>query len=253
MTRTKVIAGNWKMNCSLEQSQALVTEIRGMVRDERNNDSEIILCPTYLALPSACKLVQGSSLFIGAQNCHSETNGAYTGEVSAEMLNHLGVSHVIIGHSERREYQNETNAFLKEKVKSAIKNNMVSIFCLGESLEQRESGQLWDVLSRQLSESLLGTSVTAKNLIIAYEPIWAIGTGVTASAAQAQEVHSFIRNWVAQHFSPEMAEETRILYGGSMKPDNAEELLSQIDIDGGLIGGASLKPRDFVNIHKLAK
>ena len=253
MSRTKVIAGNWKMNCTLEQSQALITEIRGMIRDERNNDSEVILCPTYLALPSACKLIQGSTLFIGAQNCHSETSGAYTGEVSAEMLSHLGVSHVIIGHSERREYQNESAQFLKAKIESALKNNLVAIYCLGESLEQRESGQLWDVLTQQLGESLLGTGVNAQNLIIAYEPIWAIGTGVTASSDQAQEVHAFIRNWIAQNFSAEMAENTRILYGGSMKPDNAQELLGQPDIDGGLIGGASLRARDFVNIHKSAK
>jgi len=253
MSRTKVIAGNWKMNCTLEQSHALITEIRGMIRDERNNDAEVILCPTNIALASACKLIQGSTLLIGAQNCHSQASGAYTGEVSAEMIKHVGVSHVIIGHSERRQYQKETPADLKAKIESAVKNELVSIFCLGESLEQRESGKLWDVLSAQLADSLIGLSLNEENLIIAYEPIWAIGTGVTASAEQAQEVHAYIRNWVSQNFSEEMAKSTRILYGGSMKPENAQELLSQPDIDGGLIGGASLKPRDFVNIHKAAK
>jgi len=216
-------------------------------------DSEVIVCPTYLALPSAVKLVQGSTLKVGAQNCHFEESGAFTGEVSASMLAHIGVEYVIIGHSERRQFQGETSAMCKAKINAAHKQDLKAIYCIGESLEERENGTLWDILTAQLSEALEGINAKTQNTIIAYEPVWAIGTGVTASAEQAQEVHAFIRNWAAQKISEEFAAGVRILYGGSMKPSNAEELLAMPDIDGGLIGGASLVPRDFINIHKAAK
>ncbi len=253
MSRVKVIAGNWKMNCNLAESQALITEIRGMIRDERMNDTEVILCPTYLALPSATKIVEGSTLKIGAQNCHHQDAGAYTGEVSATMLKHLGIEYVIIGHSERRQYQLETEELCSQKINAAHTNGLIAIYCIGETLQQRNEGNFWDVLENQLSAALKKTKSTAQNLIIAYEPVWAIGTGQTATSDQAQEVHAFIRNWLVSNFNSEMAAATRILYGGSMKPENAAELLAKPDIDGGLIGGASLKPRDFVNIFKAAK
>ncbi len=252
--RRKIVAGNWKMHKTLVESQALVTEIRGIVRDElRSNDAEIVICPTYLALPSAIKLLEGSNISLGAQNLHQEIQGAFTGEISAPMLSSIGVSHVIIGHSERRQYFGETSEFCALKTKSAIANNLTVLYCVGETLEQREADAHWTIIEDQVRLGLQGISADEmKNVVIAYEPVWAIGTGKTASSDQAQEVHAFIRGIIEKQYGEQISNATRILYGGSVKPDNAKELFAQSDIDGGLIGGAALKARDFFDIIQAA-
>lgn len=253
--RKKLVAGNWKMHKNLTESQALITEIRGIVRDEfRQNDAEIVICPTALALASSARLVEGSEIRIGAQNVNEHKEGAFTGEWSASMLKSAGVTHVIVGHSERRQYYNETNEACALKNKSAIAEGLVVLYCVGESLEQRESNSHFDVIKTQVENGLEGiTSEEMSHVVIAYEPVWAIGTGKTASAAQAQEVHLFIRGLIDSKYGQTVAQSVRILYGGSVKPDNAKEIFGQEDIDGGLIGGASLKPRDFFDIIKAAQ
>lgn len=252
--RNKIVAGNWKMHKTLTESQALITEIRGIIRDEfRANTAEVVVCPTALALVSAVKLMEGSGISVGAQNVHQENQGAFTGEISAAMIASVGATHVIVGHSERRQYFNETNGACALKNKSSISSGLTVLYCVGETLEERESEQHWSVIEKQVEEGLTGiTSEEMTKLVIAYEPVWAIGTGKTASSDQAQEVHAFIRNLLNKKFGEPVANATRILYGGSVKPDNAAELFSQPDIDGGLIGGASLKARDFFEIIKAA-
>ena len=252
--RKNIVAGNWKMNKTLVESQALITEIRGIVRDENTNKAEVIICPTFLALPSASKLLDGSTVKLGAQNCHFEESGAYTGELSASMLKSVGVSHVIIGHSERRQYFHETNEMLAKKTTAAINQGLTVLFCVGETLQERESGSHFDVIKSQISEGLF--HLNAKDMamvVVAYEPVWAIGTGLTASSDQAEEVHAFIRSLLTEKFGEAISEDVSILYGGSVKPDNAAELFSQKNIDGGLIGGAALKARDFFDIIKAIK
>ena len=253
--RKKLVAGNWKMHKNLTESQALITEIIGIVRDEfRQNDAEIVICPTALALASSARLVEGSEIRIGAQNVTEHKEGAYTGEWSASMLKSAGVTHVIVGHSERRQYYNETNEACALKNKAAISEELVVLYCVGESLDQRESNSHFDVIKTQVENGLEGiTSEEMSHVVIAYEPVWAIGTGKTASAAQAQEVHAFIRGLIDSKYGQSVAQSVRILYGGSVKPDNAKEIFGQQDIDGGLIGGASLKPRDFFDIIKAAQ
>ncbi|HEX8548566.1 MAG TPA: triose-phosphate isomerase [Cytophagaceae bacterium] len=248
--RKKIVAGNWKMNKTLEDGIKLATEVVNMVKDEVRGDAVAVLCPPFLSLTSIAKIV-GGNVHLGAQNCHSKVSGAYTGEVSAEMLKSAKVEYVILGHSERREYFKETNEELADKVKLTLANGLLPIFCCGETLSQRDSGLHISFIKDQLTESLffLSKEEFAK-IVIAYEPIWAIGTGVTASSAQAQEMHAMIRNHISSHYGNEVAESTSILYGGSCKPDNAKELFSCKDVDGGLIGGASLKARDFVDIIK---
>ncbi len=243
------------MHKNLTESQALITEIRGIVRDEfRQNGAEIVICPTALALASSVRLIEGSEIHIGAQNVNQFAEGAYTGEWSAAMLKSTGVSHVIIGHSERRQYFNETNAACAAKNKSAIAEGLTVLYCVGESLQERESEMHFEVIKTQVEEGLEGISAEEMaNVVIAYEPVWAIGTGKTASAAQAQEVHAFIRNLVSTKYGNAISDALRIVYGGSVKPDNAKEIFSEADIDGGLIGGASLKPRDFFDIIKAAQ
>jgi triosephosphate isomerase len=252
--RNKIVAGNWKMHKTLTESQALITEIRGIVRDEfRANTAEVVVCPTSLVLASAVKLMEGSGIFVGSQNVHQENQGAYTGEISASMIASVGASHVIVGHSERRQYFNETNTVCSLKNKSSVAAGLTVLYCVGETLEERETEQHWAVIEKQIEEGLTGiTSQEMHKIVIAYEPVWAIGTGKTASSAQAQEVHAFIRSLLNKKFGEPVAEATRILYGGSVKPDNAAELFAQPDIDGGLIGGASLKARDFFEIVKAA-
>ena len=247
--RKKIVAGNWKMNKTHEEGIKLATEIVNMVKDEVRNDAHVVICPPFVSLQGIAKLVD-SRVNIGAQNCNSKASGAYTGEISAEMLKAIGVKYVILGHSERREYFKETNADLAEKVNIVLKNGMTPIFCCGETLAQREKGIHIDFVNSQLTESLFHLSGDEfRKIVIAYEPIWAIGTGVTASTAQAQEMHEKIRKHLVSKYG-KTAEETSILYGGSCKPDNAKELFACKDVDGGLIGGASLKSRDFVDIIK---
>lgn len=249
--RKKIVAGNWKMNKTLEEGLKLASEVVNMVKDEVKSDAGIVLCPPYIELHAVSKLVEGSKVSLGAQNCHSKASGAFTGEISVEMLKSVGVGYVILGHSERREYFNESNQFLTEKVNITLQNGLTPIFCCGETLSQREKGVHLDFVKSQLTESLfhLPESEFLK-VVIAYEPIWAIGTGVTATTAQAQEMHAIIRGHIKSKYGAKVADETTILYGGSCKPDNAKELFACPDVDGGLIGGASLKARDFVDIVK---
>jgi triosephosphate isomerase (TIM) len=249
--RKKIVAGNWKMNKNLEEALKLATEVVNMVKDEVRNDAQIVVCPPYISLYSISKILDGKNMSLGAQNCHGKLSGAYTGEVSVEMLKSVGVKYVIIGHSERREYFKETNGELAEKINISLKTGLTPIFCCGETLAQREKGIHIDFVNSQLTESLFHLSEEEfLKIAIAYEPIWAIGTGVTATTAQAQEMHEKIRNHIASKYGKKVSESISILYGGSCKPDNAKELFSCKDVDGGLIGGASLKARDFVDIIK---
>ncbi len=251
MMRKKVIAGNWKMNKTLEDSLKLATEVVTISNDEVNNNVQIVMCVPFTSLFAVSNIVKGTKVALGAQNCYSKSSGAYTGEISAEMLKSVGVQYVILGHSERREYFGESNALLAEKINIVLATGMTPIFCCGETLAQREKGIHIDFINAQLTESLFHLSADdMKKVIIAYEPIWAIGTGVTASTAQAQEMHELIRKHIASKYGNEVAETIVIQYGGSMKPDNAKELLSCKDVDGGLIGGASLKARDFIDVIK---
>ena len=250
--RKKIVAGNWKINKTYEEGLALVSEIENMLNDELLKGPTVILAPPFLHLHAVHRLIQGNEhLHLAAQNCHHKTSGAYTGEVSAEMLRSVGCEYVILGHSERRQYNHEDNLLLTEKVKAALEQGLHPIFCCGESLEQRESEEHFNFVKSQLEESLfhLSNEDFAK-VVIAYEPIWAIGTGRTATSQQAQEMHAFIRERVALAYDQEAADNVSILYGGSCNPGNAREIFSQPDVDGGLIGGASLKSRDFVDIVK---
>jgi triosephosphate isomerase len=251
MARKRIVAGNWKMNKSLEESQALITEIRGMVRDEHRGQSKVVLFPTFLAIPSATRLLEGTGIGLGAQNCHWEESGAYTGELSASMLQRVGAQYVLVGHSERRQYFGETNETCAQKIKSVIRQGMTAVYCVGETLSQREDKSFFAVIEKQISEGLFGLDRKEfGQVVIAYEPVWAIGTGLNASPSQAEEIHAHIRRLVAHQYSQEIADDTSILYGGSVKPDNAQELFMCPNIDGGLIGGASLKARDFIDIAK---
>ncbi len=250
--RAKIAAGNWKMNTNKNSGSQLASEVVNMAADEVKSDVQVILIPPFPLLSSVLALKgDKSNVGVGAQNCHEKESGAYTGEVSAELLKSLGVEYVVLGHSERREYFEESHELLAEKTKIVLQHGMTPIFCCGEKLEVREEGQHFDLVKAQISESLfdLAGSDFAK-IVIAYEPVWAIGTGVTASAEQAQEMHAFIRATIAAKYGDDIANGTAILYGGSVKPGNAQELFACADVDGGLVGGASLKSRDFVDIAK---
>jgi triosephosphate isomerase len=249
--RKKIVAGNWKMNISLTEGQELFSEIKKLVRKEVKGNQGIVVCPPFIHISSLAQSLADDSLAIGAQNCHQSDSGAFTGEVSASMLASAGASYVIIGHSERRLYFAESNVQLAQKLDVVLKNGILPIFCIGETLEQRNDGSYFDVIKSQLAEAAfhLQEADFAK-LVIAYEPVWAIGTGLTASPVQAQEIHSYIRKLIAEKYNPSLASNLTILYGGSCNPKNASELFAQPDIDGGLIGGASLKARDFVEIIK---
>jgi triosephosphate isomerase len=250
--RKKIVAGNWKMNLSFEDGQKLTSEIVNMYRDEAIQDVIAVLNPPFPHLYPVKKLMGDTpGLALGAQNCSDKESGAFTGEVSAKMLASFGVSYVILGHSERREYFQEGNALLAAKVNQALANGLSPIFCCGESLAIRTAGTHEATVTAQLTESLFHLSPEEfSKVVIAYEPIWAIGTGVTASAEQAQEMHAAIRAHIAAAYGQEIAQATSILYGGSANPGNAKELFGKPDVDGGLIGGASLKSRDFVDIMK---
>jgi triosephosphate isomerase len=249
--RKKIVAGNWKMNISLTEGQELFSEIKKLVREEVKGNQGIVVCPPFIHISSLAQSLAYDSLAVGAQNCHQSDSGAFTGEVSASMLASAGASYVIIGHSERRLYFAESNVQLAQKLDVVLKNGILPIFCIGETLEQRNDGSYFDVIKSQLAEAAfhLQEADFAK-LVIAYEPVWAIGTGLTASPEQAQEIHSYIRKLIAEKYNPSLASNLTILYGGSCNPKNASELFAQPDIDGGLIGGASLKARDFVEIIK---
>lgn len=246
--RKNIVAGNWKMNCNLEETKTLLNNLKKEVVGAAKN-VEIIVAPSFTNLYPAVEILKNTEIGISAQDVHQEENGAYTGEVSAGMLKSIGVNTVILGHSERRKYFGETKEVLNHKVDTALKNNFKVIFCVGESLEKRENDQHFNVVKNQLSGSLFYVDKAKwTNIIIAYEPVWAIGTGKTASAKQAQEMHKFIREEVAQNYDQEIADNLSILYGGSVKPANAQEIFAEEDVDGGLIGGASLNTKDFTAI-----
>lgn len=250
--RKKIVAGNWKMNLTMEEGQKLTSEIVNMVKDELNEAVTVVINPPFTHLQSVKKLlIESKEIYLGAQNCSDKSSGAYTGEISAAMLASFGASYVIIGHSERREYFKETNEQLTEKVKLAFANGLTPIFCCGEPLEIREANTQEAYVTEQLTASLFGLDeAEIQQLVLAYEPIWAIGTGRTASSDQAQEMHAAIRKHLASKYGQNVADGISILYGGSCKPDNAQDIFSKADVDGGLIGGASLKSRDFVDIVK---
>jgi triosephosphate isomerase len=251
LLRKKLIAGNWKMNKTSGDAVGLVKEIVAAVG--KVHDVEVVVCPPFTSLESVARVLEGSALKLGAQNMHPEPGGAYTGEVSAAMLRALFASYVILGHSERRTYFKETDAFINQKVLAALKSQLRPILCVGETLQERESGATLKVVQTQVEQDLDGVGKDlATNVVIAYEPVWAIGTGRVATTEQAQEVHAFIRSLLAKLFGEALAQKIRILYGGSMKPANAPELLAQKDIDGGLIGGASLEARSFLELINAA-
>jgi triosephosphate isomerase (TIM) len=250
--RKKIVAGNWKMNMTFEEGQKLTSEIVNMFKDEAVKDVYLVLNPPFPHIHPVKKLIGDTQgIFLGAQNCSEKESGAYTGEVSAKILASFGVQYVILGHSERREYFKEDNDLLVLKVKQALANGLIPIFCCGESLEIRTAGTHEPNVKFQLTQSLFGLSPEEfSKVVIAYEPIWAIGTGKTATADQAQEMHLALRRHIASKYGKEIADNTSILYGGSANPGNAKELFSKPDVDGGLIGGASLKSRDFIDIAK---
>lgn len=249
--RKKIIAGNWKMNKTLEEGKVLASEVVNIAKDELRDDVQLVLCTPFVHLNALQSILAGSTVASGAQNCSNYVSGAYTGETSAAMLKSIGVDYVILGHSERREYFGETDSLLAEKVDIALENELIPIFCCGEPLDVREKNGQQSYVQQQIKESLFHLSAEDfGKIVIAYEPIWAIGTGKTASSDQAQEMHAAIRTQITEQYGEEVANNTSILYGGSMKPGNAEELLACMDVDGGLIGGASLKSRDFVDIAK---
>ncbi|WP_282089104.1 triose-phosphate isomerase [Aquimarina algiphila] len=245
--RKKIVAGNWKMNKNLAGTKTLLSELKTELGQSSN--AEIIVAPTFTNLYSAVEALKSSDVTVAAQNMHQATNGAYTGEISADMLKDIGVETVILGHSERRAYFGETDALLVEKVNTALENNMTIIFCFGEELEDRKSDHHFSVVENQLKNGIFHIAETNwKNVVLAYEPVWAIGTGETASPEQAQEMHAFIRSEIAKAYNQDIADAVSILYGGSVKPANAEEIFAKPDVDGGLIGGASLDAKSFAAI-----
>jgi len=244
--RKKIVAGNWKMNNDLTQTDSLLLDLK---TKEIPNEIKVMVAPPFTNLYHAFNLVKGFDIEVVAQNMHQAKNGAFTGEVSASMLGSIGVTTVIIGHSERRAYFLETNEILAAKVDQALEHEMTVIFCFGEELEDRKAGAHFNVVKEQLTEGLYHIAEGSwKNIVLAYEPVWAIGTGETASPEQAQEMHQFIRQTVADAYNQEVANNVSILYGGSVKPGNAGEIFGKPDVDGGLIGGASLKAEDFMAI-----
>lgn len=246
--RKKIVAGNWKMNKNLQEGLALATDLNEALKGKTTHCDVIIGTP-FIHLASIAEAIDTNKIGVAAENCSDKTSGAYTGEVSAEMVASTGAKYVIIGHSERRAYYHETPEILKEKVKLALENKLTPIFCIGEVLAERESDKHFEVVKAQIQQSLFDLSKAEfSKLILAYEPVWAIGTGKTASAAQAQEMHHFIRQTIREKYGEEVAENTSILYGGSCNASNAKELFSNPDVDGGLIGGASLSVDKFLPI-----
>ena len=250
MSRTRIIAGNWKMNCTPAETKELITSL--IASEESDSEVVTIVCPPFTSLSIAAELLSMSSIELGAQNLSEHESGAYTAEISAGMLVAAGVIYVIIGHSERRQYHYENDSLINAKLKIALNNGLLPIFCVGETLKEREAGDSQKVVSGQLLSGMAGLSVeNMKNLTVAYEPVWAIGTGKTATPEMAQDMHKFIRKNLAK-IEPAIAISTPILYGGSVKPDNAAALLSQPDIDGALVGGESLSADSFMKIIEAA-
>ena len=246
--RKKIVAGNWKMNTTLPEGVALAKEVNEALAQATPN-CDVIICVPFTHLAPVAGVIDQTKLGLGAENCADHKSGAYTGEVSAPMVASTGATYVILGHSERRQYYGETSETLREKVALALENKLTPIFCIGEVLEERESDKHFDVVKAQIEEGLFNLSAEDfGKIILAYEPVWAIGTGKTATDDQAQEMHAFIRSVIADKYGKEVADETSILYGGSCKPSNAKALFAKPDVDGGLIGGASLKAADFMGI-----
>lgn len=247
--RKNIVAGNWKMNKRFDEALELVNDLMERLEKENELNAMVVLCPPYPYLEMCSDMSQESYFAVGAQDVSEQESGAYTGEVSASMLESLGLDYCIVGHSERRAYHHETNAVVEKKVKQLLANNIRPIVCCGELLPEREAEKQFDVVKEQITESLFSLSAEEfGNIVIAYEPVWAIGTGKTATPQQAQEMHAFIRSLIAEKYGNEVAENTSILYGGSCNAKNAEELFANKDVDGGLIGGASLKAEDFMKI-----
>jgi triosephosphate isomerase len=242
MARTKLIAANWKMNKTIGEAISFIKEFKKLVKGV---EKEILICPPFTALSPVSAELKSSEIKLGAQNLYFEDNGAFTSEISAEMLKEIGCSYVIIGHSERRHIFNETDDMINKKVKQALKNKITPILCVGEKLEQREAGDTETVIEQQIKDGLKGVK---GEIVIAYEPVWAIGTGKTATSEQAEEAHVFIRGLLQEMFNEKVANSIRILYGGSVKPENAKELMSMENIDGALVGGASLDAKKFFDI-----
>ena len=246
--RKQIVAGNWKMNKNLQEGIDLCKSIIALTSEVSR---EVIISAPYIHLASLVDICKGTNVKVAAQNCHHKLSGAYTGEVSTAMLSDLGLDYVIVGHSERRAFNAETNSLLAEKVDAALSQNLKVIYCFGETLQERKSNVHFDLVSTQITEGIFHlTAAQMTKVVLAYEPVWAIGTGETATSAQAQEMHAHIRQVITSKYGSEVAQNTSILYGGSCKPSNATDLFSQTDVDGGLIGGASLKATDFVSIIK---
>ena len=246
--RKNVVAGNWKMNTTLEEGVKLAKDVNEALKNA-DTKCDVVICVPFTHLASVNAVIDSSKLGLGAENCADHVKGAYTGEVSASMVASTGATYVILGHSERRQYYGETSETLKEKVNLAFANNLTPIFCIGEVLEERENGSYLDVVKTQIEEALFDLSAEDfSKLILAYEPVWAIGTGKTATDDQAQEMHAFIRGVIAGKYGQEVADNTSILYGGSCKPSNAKALFAKPDVDGGLIGGAALEAESFMGI-----
>ena len=246
MTRKKIVAGNWKMNNGLQETELLINEL---VKETNHSGCEVMIAPSFVSLKTSIDFLKDNDIEVVSQNVHQKNDGAYTGEISVKMLSSIGIKTTIIGHSERREYFSETHEILKNKVDTSLENSIKIIFCFGEELKDRKTNNHFTIISNQISESLFHlSSLDWDNIILAYEPVWAIGTGETASSDQVQEMHSFIRSFIAQKYSTELAQKISILYGGSVKPNNAKEIFSMEDVDGGLIGGASLNSKDFFSI-----
>ncbi len=245
--RKPIMAGNWKMNLACDEAKKLAEELKNNLKNVTGR--EIIVFPPYLSLPAVADILLGTNICFGAQNLFWEEKGAYTGEVSAPMIKALGSTHVLIGHSERRQYFGETNETVNKRVFAALKGNLSLVVCAGETLAEREAGKLEAIVGNQVKAGLANLNAEQmKNITVAYEPVWAIGTGKTASPEQAQEVHAFIRKILKEMFGVQTANETRILYGGSVTPANVKDLMAQADIDGGLVGGASLKADSFTQL-----
>lgn len=247
--RKHIVAGNWKMNKTFSEADELISELMEKLESTDLNGTQMILCPPFPYLEMASDYSDDSYFAVGAQNVSDQESGAYTGEVSAAMLESMELDYCIVGHSERRAYYHETDAIVARKVDQLLKHGIRPIVCCGEVLEEREANQQFDVVKRQLTDGLFHlTAEQFADIVIAYEPVWAIGTGKTATPAQAQEIHAYIRSLIAEKYGQEVADNTSILYGGSCKPGNAKELFANPDVDGGLIGGAALKADDFMGI-----
>ncbi|MDX1904397.1 MAG: triose-phosphate isomerase [Thermonemataceae bacterium] len=247
----KIVAGNWKMNLVLQEALTLVSEVSNMLKDEKRNDAKVILAPPFVYLQSIRTHIEQSGMYLAAQNCSAHSKGAYTGEVAADMLQSVGATYVIVGHSERRLYNYETYQQLADKVEAALKAGLKVIFCCGEELKIREKNEHINFVQKQLEGSLWQLSeAEIQNIVIAYEPIWAIGTGKTANTEQIEEMHTAIRNKLSQKYGQKVADEVSILYGGSVNAANAKEIFACKNVDGALVGGASLKSRDFTEIVK---